>query len=111
LPFDQVETPDDDTTRRLLFWNGIALNANALDHALARPDQLGPLRTARAFAIVHIAMFDAFNAIVGGFESYTGLDPASLDEDFDFDGSRASVDAAIAQAAGIPSGERFTEED
>src|SRR5262249_51114694 len=55
---------------------------------------------ARAFAIVHIAMFDAFNAIVGGFESFTGLDPDSCDEDFDFDRRRASVDAAIAQAAG-----------
>jgi vanadium-dependent haloperoxidase-like protein len=97
---DRHRSPGDDTTRRLLFWNGIALNANALDHALAPPDQGGPLRTARAFAIVHISMFDAFNAIVGGFESYTGLDPASSDEDFDCDRSRASVDAAIAQAAG-----------
>jgi len=97
---DHQRSPGDDTTRRLLFWNGVALNANGLDHALARPDQGGPLRTARAFAIVHIAMFDAFNAIVGGFESYTGLDPASSDEDFDCDRSRASVDAAIAQAAG-----------
>jgi Vanadium chloroperoxidase N-terminal domain len=97
---DHQRSPGDDTTRRLLFWNGIALNANALDHALARPDQGGPLRTARAFAIVHIAMFDAFNAIVGGYKSYTGLDPATSDEDFDCDRSRASVDAAIAQAAG-----------
>ena len=97
---DHQRSPGDDTTRRLLFWNGVALNANGLDHALARPDQGGPLRTARAFAIVHIAMFDAFNAIVGGYKSYTGLDPASSDEDFDCDRSRASVDAAIAQAAG-----------
>jgi Vanadium chloroperoxidase N-terminal domain len=97
---DRHRSPGDDATRRLLFWNGIALNANGLDHALARPDQGGPLRTARAFAIVHIAMFDAFNAIVGGFESYTDLDPASSDEDFDCDRSRASVDAAITQAAG-----------
>jgi len=97
---DHQRSPGDDTTRRLLFWNGVALNANALDHALARPDQGGPLRTARAFAIVHIAMFDAFNAIVGGFKSYTGLEPASSDEDINCDRSRASVGAAIAQAAG-----------
>jgi len=100
---DRHGPPGADTTRRLLFWNEIALKANARDHArLAplRPDQGGPLRTARAFAIVHIAMFDAFNAIVGGYESFTGLDPASCDEDFDSDRSRASVDAAIAQAAG-----------
>jgi vanadium-dependent haloperoxidase-like protein len=93
-------SPDADTTQRLLFWNEIALKASALDSALARPDQLGPLRSGRAFAIVHIAMFDAFNAIVGGFESYTDLDPASSDGDFDCDRSLASGDAAIAQAAG-----------
>ena len=100
---DRHRSPKADTTRRLLFWNEIALKANARDHArLAplRPDQGGPLRTARAFAIVHIAMFDAFNAIVGGYESYTDLGLASLDEDLDCDRDRASVDAAIAQAAG-----------
>jgi len=99
----RYKSPGGDMTRRLLFWNEIALNANALDHARVAPlipDQGGPLRTARAFAIVHIAMFDAFNAIVGGYESYTGLGPASLDEDIDCDRSRASVDAAIAQSAG-----------
>jgi hypothetical protein len=41
-------------------------------------------------AIVHIAMFDAVNAIGGGYRSYTGLRPAPDD---------ASLDAAIAQAA------------
>jgi hypothetical protein len=116
---DRHESPGADTTRRLLFWNEIALKANARDHARVPPDQGGPVRTARAFAIVHVAMFDAFNAIVGGFESYTGLDPASRDEDCDRDNedgdrdnrgnhdnrdnhdrSRASIDAAITQAAG-----------
>src|SRR5262245_1226791 len=56
-------SPDTDTTRRLFFWNEIALKTSALDSALARPNQLGPLRSGRAFAIAHIAMFDAFNAI------------------------------------------------
>jgi hypothetical protein len=96
-------SPGTDPTRRLLFWNEIALKAHALDHARVaplRPDQGGPLRTARVFAIVHIAMFDAFNAIVGGYESFTGLDPAYFDGDRDCDRSRASVDAAISQAAG-----------
>src|SRR5215510_4948333 len=74
-------------------WNEIALNANALDHVPVAPDgpeQLGPVRTARAFAIVHIAIFDAVNAIVGGYKSYTGLSPAH---------AGASMNAAIAQAA------------
>jgi hypothetical protein len=41
-------------------------------------------------AIVHVAMFDAVNAIVGGFESYTDIPPAPHD---------TSVEAAIAVAA------------
>src|SRR5262245_10529949 len=40
-------------------WNEVGLNSNALDHVPEGPEQLGPLRTARAFAIVHIAIFDA----------------------------------------------------
>jgi len=107
-----VESPDRqsrpigaDATRRLKFWNEITLKANARDHARVAPqspDQVGPTRTARAFAIVHIAVFDAYNVIVGGFESYAGLDLASLDSEVGSESARrsASVDAAIAQAAG-----------
>ncbi len=40
-------------------------------------------------AIVHIAMFDAVNAIAGGYQSYTGTSRRE----------HASIDAAIAQAA------------
>ena len=83
---------------RVRRWNEIALNANALDHTPVTPgenredfrEQLGPLRTARAFAIVHIAIFDAVNAIAGGYRSYSGFSPARKD---------ASMHAAIAQAA------------
>ena len=78
-------------------WNEIALIANALDHTPVAPgedrdfgEQLGPCRTSRALAIVHIAIFDAVNAIAGGYESYTGLSSARDD---------TSMDAAIAQAA------------
>jgi len=79
-----------DAVRR---WNEVVLNANALDHvpvAPEGPEQLGPLRTSRAFAIVHIAIFDAVNAIVGEYKSYTGRSPAH---------AGASMNAAIAQAA------------
>src|SRR5262249_91243 len=44
----------------------------------------------RVMAIVHIAVFDAVNAIVGGYRSYSGLSLASRD---------TSLNAAIAQAA------------
>ena len=53
-------------------------------------EQLGPGRAARAMAIVHIAIFDAVNAIFGEWDSYTDQERAP---------SGASVDAAIAQAA------------
>jgi hypothetical protein len=51
---------------------------------------MGPHRTSRAFAIVHIAIFDAVNAIAGGYQSYTGLPAAK---------GNVSLNAAIAQAA------------
>ena len=86
-----------DSARRIRYWNEIALTANALDHTPVEPgdnrifgEQIGPGRTSRAFAIVHIAIFDAVNAIAGGFQSYTRLAPAR---------TPASMDAAIAQAA------------
>src|SRR5207249_3618665 len=53
-------------------------------------EQLGPGRASRATAIVHIAIFDAMNAIEGGYESYAGIARVR---------ARASVEAAIAQAA------------
>lgn len=77
-------------------WNGIAIDASGLDHTPVAPgenrvfgEQLGPTRASRAMAIVHIAMFDAIDAIVGGYQSYTGIHPAPA----------ASMDAAIVQAA------------
>ena len=78
-------------------WNEIAINASGLDHTPPEPgenrvfrEQLGPGRSSRAMAIVHIAIFDAVNAIVGGYKSYTGINPARGD---------ASLRATIAQAA------------
>jgi hypothetical protein len=44
----------------------------------------------RYYAMMHIAMFDAVNAIEGGYRSYTGYIPAAR---------AASTDAAAAQAA------------
>jgi hypothetical protein len=83
-----------DSVRR---WNEIAIDASGLDHTPVAPgedrvfgEQFGPGRASRAMAIVHIAIFDAVNAIAGGYQSYTGLPPAP-------DGT--SMDAAIAQAA------------
>jgi hypothetical protein len=86
-----------DTLSRLRHWNEIAVNASGLDHTPV-PDgdprifgeQLGPARASRAIAIVHIAIFEAVNAIKGGYRSYVGVPRVN---------PSASVDAAIAQAA------------
>jgi hypothetical protein len=78
-------------------WNIIAINASGLDHTPVAPEenrvfgeQLGPGRSSRAMAIVHIAMFDALDAVVGGYTSYTGTQAAP---------GPIAVDAAISQAA------------
>jgi hypothetical protein len=83
-----------DVVRR---WNTIAIDASGLDHTPPAPgedrefrEQLGPGRASRAMAIVHIAIFEAVNAIVGGYESYVGLARAE---------SGTSLDAAVSQAA------------
>lgn len=87
----------EDSLARLRHWNEIAVNASGLDHTpvpLGSPrvfgEQLGPGRSARAIAIVHIAIFDAVNAIEGKFESFSGIPRAGAD---------TSMDAAIAKAA------------
>ena len=42
-------------------------------------EQLGPTRASRAMAIVHIAIFEAVNAIAGGYRSYPGIHRVSGD--------------------------------
>jgi hypothetical protein len=61
-------------------WNQIAIDATGLDHTPVQPgetrvfgEQLGPCRASRAMAIVHIAMFDTIVAVMGEFQSYTGV--------------------------------------
>ena len=83
-------------------WNQIAIDATGLDHTpISQPpapgdnrtkfaEQLGPGRSSRAMAIVHLAMFDALNAIEGEYKSYSGVGVAPFG---------TSIKAAIAQAA------------
>src|ERR1700674_3762397 len=79
-------------------WNQIAIDATGLDHTPVAVgehrifgEQLGPARASRAMAIIHIAIFDAVNAIAGdNYKSYTGIRGH---------GGDASLDAAISQAA------------
>jgi hypothetical protein len=83
--------------QRLAYWNEAGLRAIAFDAAQPYPgqppsgtDELGPTRASRAMAIVHIAIFDALNAIARRYPPYTGPLPVLAD---------SSPDAAIAQAA------------
>ena len=83
-----------DAVRR---WNAIALNATGLDHTPVAPgenrvygEQLGPCRSSRALAIVHIAMFDTVNAVLSQYQSYTGVRAPSC---------ALALQIAISQAA------------
>ncbi|MDQ6702341.1 MAG: phosphatase PAP2 family protein [Pseudomonadota bacterium] len=89
-----------DALDRYLMWNEISLDTTAIDHTPVDPasgedprrfgEQLGPARASYAMAIIHIAMFDAENAITKKFVSYSGIPPVR---------GNVSLDRAIAQAA------------
>jgi hypothetical protein len=78
-------------------WHQVALECTGLDHTPVEPgetrvfgEQVGPGRSSRAMAIVHIAMFDVVNAVARRYRSFadSGASPRG-----------ASLEAAIAQAA------------
>ena len=86
-----------DSFDRLFEWSELALDTTAIDHTPPGPhlaytfgEQFGPTRTSRAMAIVHIAMFEAVNALTEQYTSYVGLAPEK---------QSASMDYAIAQSA------------
>src|SRR5688572_7715229 len=47
----------------IMYWNGVALEANRRSHTNGKMEQTGPTLSARALAIVHLAMHDAYVAI------------------------------------------------
>jgi membrane-associated phospholipid phosphatase len=67
----------------ILYWNEVALDANRVSHTNGKGEQTGPILSARALAIVHLAMYEAY-AGASGFPAYL---PSYLD---------------IAAAAGAP---------
>jgi vanadium chloroperoxidase len=61
----------------ILFWNAVALEANRVSHSDPdKREQNGPVLSARALAIVHLAMYDAFAGVVGGSGFPRYLNPA-----------------------------------
>lgn len=49
----------------ILFWNGVALEANRISHTNGKGEQTGPTLSSRALAIVHLAMYDAYRGTSG----------------------------------------------
>ena len=89
--------PGSDLRSWVIHWNEVAINASGLDHTPVAAgenrvfgEQIGPGRSARALAIVQIAVFDSIIAINGGYKSYTGIARVK---------SPASTKAAVAIAA------------
>lgn len=92
-----------DAFDRLFMWNEIALDTTAIDHTPVQQgeprvfgEQFGPTRSSRAMAIVHIAMFEAVNAVTHQYRSYTRLMPAHREASLDYAIAQASHDALVA---------------
>ncbi len=77
----------------ILYWNDVALEANKVSHTNGKREQTGPVLSARALAIVHLAMHDAFAGVSADptLPPYLTPLPALL--------PGASLDAAVAAAA------------
>jgi hypothetical protein len=58
----------------ILYWNDVALEANRVSHTNGKSEQAGPPLSARALAIVHLAMYDAY----AGASGYPANLPAYL---------------------------------
>ena len=78
-------------------WTSIAMTAQGVDHTPVQAgenrvfgEQFGPHRSSRALAIVHLAMYEAVNAIEGRYASYVGISRSALP---------SSMQAAVSQAA------------
>ncbi len=85
----------------ILYWNDVSLEANRVSHTNGKKEQTGPTRSARALAIVHLAMYDAYAGALGnptgtpgagtGLPAYLPGLPAAV--------MPASPEAAVAAAA------------
>lgn len=78
----------------ILLWNDVSLEANRISHTNGQGEQAGPPLSARALAIIHLAMYDAFAGITN--------DPTNLPPylpGLPTPGSGATIEAAVAGAA------------
>ena len=79
-------------SQRIRHWNEMAYNASGLSHTPGAffGEQVGPVRAARALAIVQIAVFEAVNCIEGKYQSFAQMSRVDVN---------TSMNCAIAQAA------------
>lgn len=81
----------------ILYWHGVALDANKESHSNGAIENVGPTRSSRALALVHLAMHDAYMGIdtASGFALYLGVSaPPSPPA-----GVTGAINAAVASAA------------
>lgn len=77
----------------ILYWNDVALEANRESHSNDKKEQTGPPLSARALAIVHLAMYDAFAGASGNPADLPAYLPGLPVV------ANVSSDAAVASAA------------
>src|SRR6059058_3476824 len=80
----------------ILLWNEVALEANRVSHTNGQGEQAGPPLSARALAIVHLAMYDAFAGVTN---NPTDLPPYL--SGLPSPGPGATTDEAVAVAASL----------
>jgi len=80
----------------ILEWNAVLLQANATDSGLAAPQQGGPVLSARAFAIVSAAAYDAYNSVEQIGDPYLVMAPNATGADSDAAVAQAAHDALVA---------------
>jgi hypothetical protein len=81
----------------ILFWNDVALEANRVSHTNGKNEQTGPTLSARALAIVHLAMYDAYAGVINNatkLPRYIAAPPSPAAGP-----SPATENAAVAAAA------------
>ena len=88
----------------ILFWNDVCLEANKTDFSSDKPEtnpspeQGGPTRTSRAFAIVHLAIYDAYVGIItAAGNKYLTYAAGELPTATTIGAARAAVAAAACQ--------------
>lgn len=93
-----IDSESSSTVDICLEWNKVILEANILDHGGCFADRgpkpeptQGPLYSAHAQAIAHMAMFEAYNGIVRKYDSMV------IEHDY-IDCEGASMDVAVATA-------------